>query len=414
MPDEFPIGVESGDAQYAERRRSQGIGPLMFSRQFQNAPESGNKKQGQQSQHQPQPGIAVVAGGLCVFVVGKIGEVGSGEKLRGKIGVHPAAVTEQRSLVRQRPGQFGQVQPVAEGKCIQKGGKPARPPGQIQHGIGRAQEKQDNKEDGRRVKFSVIAENAGGINKEAQGYASQGVWEGGPRAAREGNEDERQSREQADAPFSGGSHAVCAKEKTGDGQEMGGKIFVSEQSDVADFRAEQGIIRSEPGGFRSRYVLIPPQQGIQQPQCRSQYGKNTLFPVSGSGIRSRREHDDGRGDKAQIRYALIIKPGGKPCPDKEIAASQPQGQPARQSGAGNLVSPENTEAEQQEGCRQKAGGKEKGVPFPACRRRCQEDVKKGQQARQNFPGGSFSNARSGGGAGGRVWHGWEFIWKAAV
>jgi len=38
----------------------------------------------------------------------------------------------------------------------------------------------------------------------------------------------------------------------------------------------------------------------------------------------------------------------------------------------------------------------------------------GQQARQNFPGGSFSNARSGGGAGGRVWHGWEFIWKAAV
>lgn len=176
---------------------------------------------------------------------------------------------------------------------------------------------------------------------------------------------------------------------------MGGKIFVSEQSDVADFRAEQGIIRSEPGGFRSRYVLIPPQQGIQQPQCRSQYGKNTLFPVSGSGIRSRREHDDGRGDKAQIRYALIIKPGGKPCPDKEIAASQTQGQPARQSGAGNLVSPENTEAEQQEGCRQKAGGKEKGVPFPACRRRCQEDVKKGQQARQNFPGGSFSNARSG-------------------
>ena len=104
-------------------------------------------------------------------------------------------MTEQRSLVRQRPGQFGQVQPVAEGKCIQKGGKPARPPGQIQHGIGRAQEKQDNKEDGRRVKFSVIAENAGGINKEAQGYASQGVWEGGPRAAREGNEDERQSCE---------------------------------------------------------------------------------------------------------------------------------------------------------------------------------------------------------------------------
>lgn len=166
---------------------------------------------------------------------------------------------------------------------------------------------------------------------------------------------------------------------------MGGKIFVSEQSDVADFRAEQGIIRSEPGGFRSRYVLIPPQQGIQQPQCRSQYGKNTLFPVSGSGIRSRREHDDGRGDKAQIRYALIIKPGGKPCPDKEIAASQTQGQPARQSGAGNLVSPENTEAEQQEGCRQKAGGKEKGVPFPACRRRCQEDVKKGQQAARIFP-----------------------------
>ena len=52
MPDAIPIGVESGDAQYAERRRSQGIGPLMFSRQFQNAPESGNKKQGQQSQQQ--------------------------------------------------------------------------------------------------------------------------------------------------------------------------------------------------------------------------------------------------------------------------------------------------------------------------------------------------------------------------
>lgn len=109
------------------------------------------------------------------------------------------------------------------------------------------------------------------------------------------------------------------------------------------------------------------------------------FPVSGSGIRSRREHDDGRGDKAQIRYALIIKPGGKPCPDKEIAASQPQGQPARQSGAGNLVSPENTEAEQQKGCRQKAGGKEKGVPFPACRRRCQEDVKRASRPARIFP-----------------------------
>lgn len=208
MPDEFPIGMESGDAQYAERRRPQGIGPLMFSRQFQNAPEPGNEEQSQQSQHQPQPGITVVAGGLRIFVVGEIGEVGSGEKLRGKIGEHPAAVPEQRRLVRQRPGQFGQVQPVAEGKRIQEDCQPACPAGQIQHGIGRPQEEQDNKQDGRRVKFSVIAENAGGINKKAQGNARQGVREGGAGAAREGHEDECHPRKQADAPFSGGSHAV--------------------------------------------------------------------------------------------------------------------------------------------------------------------------------------------------------------
>jgi len=309
VPDELPVGMEGRDAQHAEGSRPQGIGALVFPRQLEHAPEPGKEEQDQQGQHQPQPGIAVVAGGLRVLMVGEIGEAGPGKKLRGKVGEHPAAVAEPWGLVRQRPRQFGQVQTAPEGKRIQQGGQLSGSVGQVQHGISRSQEEKQNEQDGRRIKFPVIAENAGGINEKAQGDASQRIRKGGAGTAGEGNENERQPREQADAPFPGGSHAVRAEEKSRDGQEMSGKILVPEEPDVAQLRSEQGIIRPEPGGLRTRHVLVPPQQGVQQSQRRRQHGKNAPFPIPGSGIRPRHEHGHGRDDEAQVRHSLIVKPG---------------------------------------------------------------------------------------------------------
>ena len=186
---------------------------------------------------------------------------------------------------------------------------------------------------------------------------------------------------------------------------MGGKILVAEKADIAQLRAEQGIIRPEPGSLRSRHVLVPPQQGVQQSEECRQQGKNALLPVARACIRPGHEHDHGGGDQAQVRHALIIKPGGKPRAQEKITAPQPQREPARQAGAWNLVSPDDAEAEQQKSRRQKAGRKKKGVPFPPRGSRCQGKVKKRQKRGQHLSGSGFSNARRGGLAGDGVWHG---------
>ena len=166
------------------------------------------------------------------------------------------------------------------------------------------------------------------------------------------------------------------------------------------FPCRTGIIRSEPGGFRSRYVLIPHSRAFSSPNAAASTGRILFSPFPAPAYVPRREHDDGRGDKAQIRYASHNKTRGKTMPGQGNSRLPDPGPASPAVGLGILYPRRIQKQNSREGCRQKAGGKEKGVPFPACRRRCQEDVKRASRPARIFPGGSFSNARSGGGAGG--------------
>lgn len=101
MPDKLSVGVGGGNAQRTEGRRPQGIDLGMFGRQPEYAPEAQGNEQEQQGKHHGESGVSVIAGGLCILMMGEIGKIGKRKKFHGQIGEHPAAVAEKRGLLRQ-------------------------------------------------------------------------------------------------------------------------------------------------------------------------------------------------------------------------------------------------------------------------------------------------------------------------
>lgn len=76
MPDKLSVGVGGGNAQRTEGRRPQGIDLGMFGRQPEYAPEAQGNEQEQQGKHHGESGVSVIAGGLCILMMGEIGKIG--------------------------------------------------------------------------------------------------------------------------------------------------------------------------------------------------------------------------------------------------------------------------------------------------------------------------------------------------